>query len=153
MNICAEMHKSPKVYGSHIDRTLKVIRQDFARRFKALNLDITPEQWVVIDNLSQKDGQSQTHLAEKCFKDITNLSRIIDLLSNKNLVRRVRNKSDKRSSNIYLTDKGKKVYEESLPTVNDLRLRGWEGLSEKEDFDNFIRILDTIYNNLSANGQ
>ena len=38
----------------YIDRTYKVVRQDLINRFKSANIDITPEQWVILSQLEDK---------------------------------------------------------------------------------------------------
>lgn len=70
-------------FGALIDRTLRVIKQQFLQVFKELNLDVTTEQWVLIDFLSKNDGVSQTELANGSFKNAPTISRIIDLLRKK----------------------------------------------------------------------
>lgn len=68
-----------KEIGVYIDRTYKVVRQDLINRFKKANIDITPEQWVLLNQLEKKT-LSQVDLASESFKDKHTVSRIIDLL-------------------------------------------------------------------------
>jgi DNA-binding MarR family transcriptional regulator len=46
-----------------------------------------------------------------------------------------------------LTREGTKKVQQLNPKVKSIRLKAWEGLSSK-DFDQFRKVLDTIYNNL-----
>lgn len=72
-----------KNYGLLIDRNYRLIKQNYLKTFKEVGVDITPEQWVVLDNLCREDGLSQNELAAVSFKNAPTLSRIIDLLVKK----------------------------------------------------------------------
>ena len=56
-----------KEIGVYIDRTY-VVRQDLIAGLKAPNIDITPEQWVILSQLEDKT-LTQVELAGKSFKD------------------------------------------------------------------------------------
>lgn len=133
-------------FGPILERTLKVIRQNVLQIFRDLNIDITTEQWVILDSLHQQDGQSQTDLAKSNFKDAPTLSRIIDLMCKKGMTERQRSKEDRRSFNIFLTQKGKEIHQKAYPQILDLRNKGWNNLTNK-DFMTFQRLMDQIYQN------
>ncbi len=135
-----------KIFGTYIDRTIKIIRHNYTRTFKELQLDITTEQWVVLDSLYKKDGLSQNEIANGSFKNAPTVSRIIDLLCKKGYTKRVASEEDRRRYHIYLTASGKKVYTTALPRVVELRKKGWEGLTD-EDYDHFLRIINRVFSN------
>lgn len=135
-----------RIFGSYIDRTMKIIRQHYMQAFRDMDVDITTEQWVIIDSLFHNDGQSQTELADGSFKNMATVSRIVDLTCNKGYTRRVRSKTDKRRYRVFITEKGKRIYHQLKPTVDDLRKKGWKGLSES-DYQDFLRIMNTIFEN------
>ena len=133
-------------FGALIDRTLRVIKQQFLQVFKELNLDVTTEQWVLIDFLSQNDGVSQTELANGSFKNAPTISRIIDLLRKKGLVVKEQSSKDKRQYLVFLTDNGKSLHKKAYPKVQEFRKKGWEGLSYK-DFESLEKIMNKIFHN------
>ena len=135
-----------KNFGAIIDRTLKVIKQQYLRAFKAAGVDITTEQWVLMDSLFHDNGVSQNDLANGSFKNAPTVSRIIDLLCKKGYTERQRFENDRRRYRIFLTEKGKEAYKKVLPAVLELRKQGWAGLDEK-DYDHLTRILDRIFQN------
>lgn len=135
-------------FGAYLDRTLKVVRLDMHRRFREVGIDITPEQWVLLSALYEKDGISQTELAGSSFKDAPTVSRIIDLLSKKDLVERVRLNEDRRSYQIKITPNGRKTVEKAMPAVVNSRQKGWNGLSEA-DYNSFLKIINQIFSNFS----
>jgi DNA-binding MarR family transcriptional regulator len=93
---------------------------------------VTPEQWVVLYRLSMDSGISQKELADSIFKDQPNTTRILDKMAQKGLIRRDPNPSDRRSFLVFLTAKGKKLREELLPVVRQLRSKAMAGFSEAE---------------------
>jgi len=137
-----------KNYGLLIDRNYRLIKQSYLKTFKEVGVDITTEQWVVLDNLCREDGLSQNELAAVSFKNPPTLSRIIDLLVKKNWLERRQSPDDKRSWLIFLKDEGRATHKQLSPHVKKLRAQGWEGLSE-EDFVRFLEIMDRVYGNFS----
>ena len=138
--------KETKNFGAYLDRTLKKVRLDLGRRFKELNLDITPEQWIILSSLSNKNGQSQTQLGEGSFKNAPTVSRIIDLLCKKGLTERRRFENDRRRYKVFLTKRGKAIVEKAVLAVNASRKKGWNGLTD-EDYTVFLRIINQIFDN------
>ena len=135
-----------KIYGTLIDRTMKIIRSTYTETFKRIGADITTEQWVILDALYHEDSQSLTGLSEGIYKNVATVSRIIDLMTKKGLVKKIRTSSDKRRYSIALTAKGQKLFEKVEPEVKRLRTSGWKGLSEK-DYEAFKMIIDKVYAN------
>ena len=135
-----------KIFGSFIERNVRVIKRTYLRSFKDNNIDLTPEQWVLIDILSASDGMSQNDLAGKSFKDAPTTSRILDLLSKKGFIARKKEESDRRSFKVFLTDEGKALHARGLPIVQELRSKGWQGLND-DDYDAFLRIMNRIFEN------
>lgn len=140
--------EASKNFGSYLDRTFKVVRQDLFRRFKAEALDITPEQWILLSSLGKDDGQSQADLASHSFKDAPTVSRIMDLLSQKGLITRKRSQGDRRHYRVYLTEAGRDTVSRAWPAVKASRQKGWQHLSE-EDYGQFLRIINQIFSNYS----
>lgn len=135
-----------KNYGLLIERNYRRIKQSYLKTFRGAGVNITTEQWVILDNLAAKDGISQNELAEKTFKNAPTLSRIINLMEEKGWLERRRSPSDKRSFLIFLLPGGQDTHYKLSPLVKNLRKQGWEGLSE-EDFARFREIMQTVYGN------
>jgi len=132
--------------GTLLDRTTRLLKAHFQRTFREEGVDITPEQWVVLDHLQHSGASSQTDLANGTFKDPPTVSRIIDKLATKGLAERTRFPNDRRRYQVALTEKGEVVHEKLLPRVEDLRVRTWGGLTEK-DYADLTRVLERIRDN------
>jgi DNA-binding MarR family transcriptional regulator len=141
-----ELESNPKYFGYLLERASRKVKLSFSQAFTQLGLDITPEQWVILENLYFNNGLSQTELAEKIFKNTPTISRILDLLGKKGLTERKRFENDRRRHRIFLTPAGKKVVEKAQPVVQELREQGWDKLSE-EDYQHLDRILNQIFDN------
>ena len=142
-------HPSDKrAYFFKIDTTIKKIRNALQKRFNEFALDITVDQWVVIDHLHKHVGVSQNILSEMTTKDAPTITRIIDLLVKKNLAERRMADDDRRKFNIFLTRDGNEVFERALPLVQEIRRQGWGNLSQ-DDYQHLVRIMDSIYKNFN----
>jgi DNA-binding MarR family transcriptional regulator len=137
-----------KYFGTYIERNFKTTKQAFLQAFKEAEVDITTEQWVILDLLIQKDGVSQTDLSIASLKDAPTTSRIIDLMCKKGFTERRNVENDRRKFHIYLTPEGRQIHEQLLPIVLNLRAIGWDGLDDTDYLD-FLRIMNQIYANFS----
>lgn len=134
--------------GTLLDRTTRLLKAHFLRAFKDAGINLTPEQWVLLDHLCRTGPSSQTDLANGTFKDPPTVSRILDKLVAKGYVERTRFPNDRRRYQVGPTPAGQSTHEQLLPKVEDLRVRTWQDLSE-EDYDDLTRILETIRDNFA----
>ncbi|MCL6259481.1 MarR family transcriptional regulator [Aquiflexum sp. TKW24L] len=134
-------------YSFLLDRTAKRVKQYAQRKFNLEDFDITVDQWLIMKNLSENELLSQAELAQMVFKDQPTLTRIVDILTKKGYVERVPHPLDRRSFHLVLTAEGISKVEELKPKIASIREKAWENLGET-DFEEFKRILNTIYNNL-----
>jgi DNA-binding MarR family transcriptional regulator len=136
-------------YSFLLDRTARKVKQYAQQQFKTGEFDVTVDQWLVLKNLSENKLLSQTELANLVFKDNPTLTRIIDLLCKKGYVDRVTHPQDRRSFQLHLTESGLAKVSDLRPRILEIREKAWENLTGK-DFEEFKRILDTIYQNLDG---
>ena len=136
-------------YGFLIERTGKKLKQTLQRIFNDIGADITVDQWVILHELHADGSLSQNELGQKTYKDAPTVTRIIDLLTRKGLVKRKMSKADRRKYFIELTKKGNETIDTLLPHVVEFRKKGWQGM-KKSDLVALNEILDNIFNNMSA---
>lgn len=130
-----------------LDATLKKIRNYWQKNFDAQGKEITVDQWLLIENLYKHKRITHNELARLTSKDITTVSRIIELLVRKELVERQGSTDDRRKVYVQLTPAGVNKYKDVRPMVLEMRKTGWKGLTEK-DYQELTRILDVIYGNI-----
>lgn len=141
-------HSDKRSYYFKIDTTIKRIRSFMQKGLTDGGIDLTVDQWVVIDHIKPKPGISQNDLATDTAKDAPTITRILDLLVEKGLIRRQMADEDRRKFNIFLTENGEKLHENALQVIGDIRKKSWKNLTD-EDYDHLVRIMDRIYQNVS----
>lgn len=121
------------------------LKNELFKRFK--EYEVTPEQWSVLNCLWIKDGITPSELAERIFKDKPNTNRILEKLQMKNLIVRKSNLLDKRSFQIFLTERGWELKDELIPKVTQLLDEATIGIEESK-ITEIKKILNQMYNNL-----
>lgn len=130
--------------GFIINRTNQKLSNYLTRKFKPY--DITPEQWGVLNRLWEKDGISQKEISEITIKDQTTLTRILDKLETKGLIKRQTSPDDRRSFLIFLTDAGRSIEDILVPIAYEALDDALQGLSEEE-----IKQLKVLLNKIFVN--
>lgn len=134
-------------YSLILDRTARRVKQFAQSSFSEQHFDITVDQWVVMKTLYEHENLTQKELAEKCGKDQPTLTRIVDLIIKKGYAQRYTPPEDRRCMFLKPTEEGIEKVKSVAPKVAKIRMKAWDNLTE-QDFENFTRILNTIYNNL-----
>lgn len=129
-----------------LDTQMKAALQ---RAFQSKGLDLTPEQWGLLNRLWETEGIHQSILAERTGKDRHNITRILNLLEKKGLTRRVPDPDDRRRYKIYLTEPGRELKRKLPPIVIELLEKCLEGLTQK-DLQDLERIHKHILRNLGT---
>ena len=80
------------------------LKQYTAAMLKQHNVDLTPEQFLLIDLLWNQGPLSQQELADQLQKDKNSVTKLVDAIERKGFVVRRQNPSDRRSNTIILTD-------------------------------------------------
>ena len=136
-----------EIPGFIIERTSKRMRQSFKSVLKKMEAGITIDQWAILYELEKEDGLSQYELADRTFKDAPTVTRIIDKLSDKDLVNRLPDPEDRRRFSIFLTNGGKRKIDEIIPVARSFRKKVWNGLDEKT-VGFLIKTLNKVFDNL-----
>ena len=76
----------------------RAINRTVLKAFSQEGIDITTEQWTVLSCLWNKDKIIQQEICDLTQKDKPSVTRLIDNLEKKNLVRRVLDSSDRRNN-------------------------------------------------------
>ncbi|KNZ69102.1 transcriptional regulator, MarR family [Thermincola ferriacetica] len=132
--------------GFIINKTALKMKNNLARHLKPY--EITPEQWGILNWLWEKEGISQKELSEKSFKDQPNVTRILDKLEEKGLIKRQENPDDRRAFSVFLTEKGyglKGVLVTAATKALDEALQGFD-TGEIQQLKN---LLEKIFTNLT----
>lgn len=134
-----------------MDRSIKSYRQFAAKniRDKLGTNDITIDQWLVLKTVKDHPEMSQKEIADKVFKDYASITRIIEILVNKDYLTRTFHPEDRRRFRLRLTDLGELTYESLIPIVKENRKTALAGIKNSE-IKMAMRILDQISENCQA---
>lgn len=139
-------HSDQRAYFFKIDTTIKRIRTFMQRGLTEAGIDLTVDQWVVLDHIHPSPGISQNDLATTTAKDAPTITRILDLLVQKGLIRRKMSEYDRRKFSIFLTEEGEKQHFQAFQVIAEARKKSWENLTD-DDYNHLVRIMDQIYEN------
>lgn len=125
------------------------IKKNFFDRLQENGINITPEQYLVLDILWEKPSLSQQSIADIIQKDKNSVTKIIDSLEKKNLVKRVVDKKDRRINKIELTEESvaleKSTTEVAINFMNDVVKD-----IDNKDLDTFVNVMRKLKNNLEG---
>lgn len=108
---------------------------------------VTYEQWQILCRLYEKDGQTQNQLALLNERDQPSVSRLIDNMIKRGLVKRAPHESDKRINLIFLTEAMKDLQPELEGLASQTIADASSEISE-HDMNICLSVLDKIRNNL-----
>lgn len=134
--------------GFLFERTTRIIKLRFHQLFKEHDINISPEQWVVLDILYPNNVLSQKEIVAQSFKDAPSISRILLKLINNGYIDKNVDEIDKRLFRIQLTDKGREIVTLLNPKVVELRNIGLNDF-EEDEITNLLNSINKIFENYS----
>jgi DNA-binding MarR family transcriptional regulator len=115
-----------------VNRYAQSARREMYRVFAEKGFDLTPEQWMVLVRLWEKDARTQGELCDATTRDASTMSRIVDSMVKRSLVRRALDPNDARSRIIVLTEEGRAASGVLVPVVRALVQRIEAGIPEAD---------------------
>jgi DNA-binding MarR family transcriptional regulator len=109
-------------------------------------LDITAAQYVILMSIALGEAESASGLCKGMSYDPGAMTRMLDRLERRGLVRRVAHPNDRRASNLELTTEGKAVYpklRESAMKVLNHFLRGFTPSEARQLESYLLRMLES----------
>ncbi len=129
------------VIGQMMREMLRVLKN---RDIEQAEISLTIEQHAVLHILNEREaGVILKEMACMMGKDKSVILRIIDVLEEKELVRRAVDTKDRRKKYLMVTKKGEQVIKDFLKIDTELREELKEGLS-KEDMKTFYKVVTHI---------
>ena len=109
-------------------------------------LDISHAQWIVVMLLGDGAAATAAELCKLLVYDPGAMTRLLDRLEKKGVLRRVRAKDDRRTVHLELTAAGKRLYPRILETLVEVFNRLLRGFSKSE-----VRQLEGLLKRMVAN--
>ncbi len=123
------------------------IRSVTYKEFLGHGLELTPEQWIVLVALWEKDGQGQSALSQRTLRDRPTMSRILDTMEKSGLVERTVDEQDARSRLVKLTPVGKGLQAKLVPVAKKIVARLERDIAAR-DLETTHRTLARMLENL-----
>lgn len=145
-----------KQVGVYLNLVHSKFKQYVSEIFRKHGINLTPEQFLVIDQLWKGDCLPQQKIADILMKDKNSVTKLIDAMEKKNLVVRLPDPDDRRSNLIALTDIAKSMKDD----VTDVATKAVNSIIKnipQEDVKLFVTVLIKMAYNMKAidieNGQ
>jgi DNA-binding MarR family transcriptional regulator len=94
--------------------------------------DVSAAQWLVVLLVGENAVTSASGLCEKLTYDPGAMTRLLDRLESKGIVRRVRRPEDRRTMQLELTESGKALYPKIIAAMIDVNNNLLRGFSRDE---------------------
>ena len=134
--------------GYLINMSALLLKRELNTAIKNNKIDITPEQWAILNRLKENSGLTQKEVAKLTFKDNANITRIVDKLETKGLAVRQADSDDRRAWKISITKKGIEIRDLVEPLAIEVLKKATNGLSDN-DVQEFNNTSKKILENLS----
>lgn len=116
---------------------------------KRRGIDLTPEQFLLVDLLWNQGPLSQQQLADQMQKDKNSVTKLVDAIERKGFAMRSQNPNDRRSNTIVLTPKAQEIKLNAKKAGIDILDMMLEDISEQE-LRNFLMTLRKLSHNMSV---
>ena len=130
--------------GAYIARARRTIVEAIDRELAPLG--ISHAQWIVVMLLGDGAACTAAELCKILIYDPGAMTRLLDRLETKGVLRRVRTRDDRRSVRLELTAEGKKLYPRILEALVQVFNRLLLGFSKKE-----VRQLELLLKRMVVN--
>lgn len=125
------------------------LKQYTATMLKQQNIDLTPEQFLLIDLLWNQGPLSQQDLADQMQKDKNSITKLVDAIERKGFVVRQQNPNDRRSNTIILTDLAYSLRDDAKTKGISILNRMLDGIPEDE-LHSFLQTLEKLCSNMTV---
>lgn len=119
----------------------------FAKELSRNDINLTPEQYLVMDILWDAEVMSQQAIADIIQKDKNSVTKFIDSLEKKGLVYRQVNKTDRRVNNIVVSEEGMKLKARTTEVAIGMMRNVLNNIKE-EDLIAFDKVMNQIKDNI-----
>ncbi len=149
INMRVETPTSTVLYS--IEETIKAYRRLSQQNIANVVPDITVDQALILI-IIDSENKTQSEIADLIFKDYASMTRIIQLMINKNYLTKTINDADKRKAELKITQSGKEVIKRLNPVIKKNREMALNTLSEQE-LKQLFKLLNKITQNCKTNSK
>ena len=134
--------------GFAVQRASIIMKKQLIELFQEQGYHITPEEFAILGRLWEEDGLLQSVINDKTLKDKTTVTRLLNRLIKKGLIKKKTDAADRRNYRIHLTKKGKTLKDQIIPIVEQLLAAASRNITAA-DLQTTIQTLKAIFANLN----
>ena len=134
--------------GVWLDFAFNSLVGELNRSLHNVGLPLNHAQFVILQNLFLKDGQSQSDIARRVGKDRAAISRSLNALEENGFI--IREAVSGSKNGIFLTEKAIENRQKIADAINMAISKGRRGMTD-EEYEKGISFLNKIYRNLQPN--
>jgi DNA-binding MarR family transcriptional regulator len=129
-----------------LERTIRQIRTAIQAELDEQRISLTSDQWLLLMQVKSGKKVTAKQISERTGKDAASISRMIDLLAKRKLIKRESNSNDRRSSTIELSKSGEAMLDKTKNLSSNIRRRSMKGISNAE-LQNWRKTSDKFFEN------
>ena len=130
--IKAKHYTETLVYA--FDKTVREIKDKLTRFIMGLNIDITAEQFAVLDVIYNGVDICASDVSKILAKDKSNVKRIVEILENKGLIERKQGRKNNRLvSYLQISSEGKIFADEYIGVIKNYMSEIFSEISDEEE--------------------
>lgn len=138
--------KSGKTLGFFLAHGLRIFKFRMISRFREQDIELTFDQFVIMQMLKSNSNLIQQDLANRLQRDKSIIVRQVNCLLAKELITRHPGSDDKRKKNLILTKKGQAVLNQMQKIGSEVSENLLSGVT-KDDLETFLLVLEKIQEN------
>lgn len=116
-----------------VDMILRTLKSELKQKIDNLKINVTGEQFIVLDTICSFKDIYQQKLSEIIMKDKSNMTRILRVLENKKLITRESgNVNNRLVYFLRITEEGRKIVEETMPKIKIFITEIFENITDEE---------------------
>ena len=123
------------------------LKKHLSEVFKKNGVNLTAEQYLVMDTLWNEGTLTQQAIAFIIQKDKNSVTQFIDNLEKKGLVTRSVSKDDRRVNNIVVTKEGMALKDSTKQLAIDTMNKALEGIPE-QDVETWVEVMKKVCANI-----
>ena len=121
----------------------------FAKELNKNDINLTPEQYLVMDVLWDAEMLSQQAIADIIQKDKNSVTKFIDSIEKKGLEYRTVNKNDRRINNIIVSEEGMKLKDKTTEVAINMMNNVLKDINE-DDLMTFDKVMNQMKDNIDS---
>ncbi len=136
-----------KSFGHYISIIYRYLQIYLNRKFTKYGFG--SGQYLFFNHIAHKDGICQKELSKRLAVDKATTAKAIKKLTELGYISAIRNKEDKRSFNLYLTNKGKSIQSDVRAILRETTHILQQGMSS-EEIEFSVKVMERMLENITG---